>query len=320
MLETKWTELVGCRLPIQAAPLPFHDAPDLAVAVAQAGGLAMVGLPMHPPPVVEQVLDTMTAPGEGVFGVNFLIPFLDQECLRVAARKARVVEFFYGDPDPGLVDLAHAGGALSAWQVGSRDEALAAERAGCDFVVAQGVEAGGHVRGRIGLLPLLAQVLDAVRCPVVAAGGIGTPRQLAAVLAAGAGGARLGTRLLAAREADIHPEYQRRLLAARAEDTVLTEAFSAMWPDAPHRVLRECIEKASALTAATAGTFATPEGPIDVPRFGVMSPNRTATGAIDAMALYAGESVGAIEKIEPAAAILESLVGGAAALLRQPTG
>jgi len=315
MLQTTWTRLLGLRVPIQLAALPFHGVPDLALAVADAGGLAMIGLPLHPPDAVTHVLDVMMSRTAGVFGVNFLMPFLDRDCLRIAAARARVIEFFYGEPDRALIDLAHTGGALAAWQVGSLAEGVAAADAGCDFVVAQGVEAGGHVRGRIGLLTLLGQLLDNVRCPVVAAGGIGSARQLAAVLAAGAGGARMGTRFLAAREANVHPRYLEQILAANAEDTVLTEVFSAGWPNAPHRVLRRSVEAAAALGSGAVGTMPTPQGPFEIPCFGVVSPTRETTGNVEAMALYAGESVAAIERVEPAATIIRDLVAGAEALL-----
>lgn len=315
MLQTTWTQLLSLRVPIQLAPLPFHGAPDLALAVADAGGLGMVGLPLHPPDAVAQILDRMASRTTGVFGVNFLMPFLDRDCLKIAAARARVVEFFYGEPDRELVDLVHAGGAFAAWQVGSLPEAVAAEDAGCDFVVAQGVEAGGHVRGRIGLLTLLGQVLDRVRCPVVAAGGIGSARQLGAVLAAGASGARMGTRFLAAAEANVHPHYLEQILAAKPEDTVLTEAFSVMWPKAPHRVLRRSAEAAAAFGAGVVGTQPTPAGRFEIPCGGVVSPTRETTGRVDAMALYAGESVAATDRVAPAATIIRDLVAGAEALL-----
>jgi nitronate monooxygenase len=165
------------------------------------------------------------------------------------------VEFFYGAPDADLVGLAHQGGAIAAWQVGSQSEAVAARDAGCDVVIVQGVEAGGHVRGKVGLLALLPDVLDAVDAPVVAAGGIGTARAMAAALAAGADGVRVGTRFVATLEADAHPDYVDALLHARAEDTVLTEAFSVMWLDAPHRVLRSCVERAEAEDKEVVGAF-----------------------------------------------------------------
>jgi NAD(P)H-dependent flavin oxidoreductase YrpB (nitropropane dioxygenase family) len=319
VIETAFTRLLGLRVPLQLAALPFHGEPDLAVAFAEAGGLGMLGLPVHPPDTVAAVLESAARRTRGALGVGFLVPFLQRASVEAAASRARVVEFFYGEPDPSLVALVHAGGALASWQVGSRDEAIAAERAGCDLVVAQGVEAGGHVRSRIGLLPLLAQTLEAVRRPVLAAGGIGGPRELAAVLAAGAAGARLGTRMLAAREANVHPAYLERLLAARSEDTVLTEAFSADWPEAPHRVLRSAVLAAESLEGDVAGSLATSAGEMPVPRLGAASPSREATGAIEAMALYAGESVAAASRVEPAAEIVRSLIEGAGALLARET-
>jgi len=316
MLETAFTRLLELRVPLQLAPLPFHNVPDLAVAVADAGGLGMVGLPLLSPGGVAAILDDLKRRTAGVVGVNFLMPFLDRACLKAAASRVRVVEFFYGDPDPELVAVAHAGGALAAWQTGSCQEAVAAEQAGCDFIVAQGVEAGGHVRGRVGLLPLLAEVLEKVRCPVVAAGGIGGARELAAVLAAGASGARMGTRFLAATEANVHPSYRELLIASRAEDTVLTEAFSTMWPNAPHRVLRSSVEAAAAFQGDVVANLPLPEGSFPVPRSGVASPTRETTGTIEAMSLYAGESVSAVRRVQPAAEIVRELVEGAEARLR----
>src|SRR3970282_171371 len=99
----------------------------------------------------------------------------------------------------------------------------------------------------------LSQVLDTVRVPVVAAGGIATARSLAAVLASGCGAARVGTRFVAAAESGAHPSYVKALLASSAADTCLTEAFSVMWPNAPHRVLRSAIAAAEALAEDVLG-------------------------------------------------------------------
>ena len=198
MLRTRFTDLVGCSLPLQLAAMPGVGTPELVAAVADAGGLAMIGLPLVPTALVAETLDQLASRSRGAIGMNFLMPFFDREVLDVAATRARVIEFFYGDPDRELVRDARAGGALVSWQVGSPEEARAAVDAGCDLVVAQGDEAGGHVRGGLGLLPTLARVLDAVDVPVIAAGGIGDARQVAAALAAGASAVRVGTRFIAA--------------------------------------------------------------------------------------------------------------------------
>jgi NAD(P)H-dependent flavin oxidoreductase YrpB (nitropropane dioxygenase family) len=316
MIRTAFTELVGLRAPIQLASMPGVATPALVAAVADAGALGMLGAPFWPAPALDAVLADLAQRTRGVFGVNFLMPFLDVACVEVAARRARVVEFFYGDPDAALVARGRASGALVSWQIGSCAEAVAAERAGCDFVVAQGTEAGGHVRGGTSLLPLLSEVLDAVRIPVVAAGGISTPRSVAAVLAAGCGGARVGTRFVASAESEAHPAYVQALLAASAADTVLTTAFSILWPGAPHRVLRSAIERAEALPEGVIGEAELGGQRMPVQRFSVIPPSSGTTGHVEAMALYAGESVENVTSVQPAAAIVAELVDGAERLLR----
>lgn len=320
VLRTSFTELVGCQVPIQQAGMGGVATPDLAAAVADAGGLGMVSMVFVPAAEAEVTLGALAKRTGGTVGLNVLMPFLDREVVEVAASRVRVVEFFYADPDPALVSLVHGGGALAAWQVGSLAEARAAVEAGCDFVVVQGTEAGGHVRGQLSLLPLLESVLGAVDVPVVAAGGIATARGVAAVLAAGAAGARLGTRFVATREADAHPAYVEALLRASASDTVLTTTFSGMWPDAPHRVLRSCVEAAEAAPDGTVAQMSFGTKQVPVPRFAVPCPTRDTTGAIEAMALYAGESAGAVTEVMAAADVVRELAEGAERLLRAAAG
>jgi NAD(P)H-dependent flavin oxidoreductase YrpB (nitropropane dioxygenase family) len=317
MLTTRFTKLVGCTVPLQQAGMGGVATRELAAAVTEAGGLGMLGGVRLTANFLLEQIERLAQQTAGPIGVNFLMPFLDPECVEAVASRVRLVEFFYGNPDAQLVKTVHAGGALACWQVGSVDEARAAADAGCDLIVAQGVEAGGHVRGQIGLLPLLEGVLDAVQVPVIAAGGIGTARAMAAALAAGADAVRVGTRFVAAVESAAHPLYKEALVAASAEDTVLTETFSVMWPNAPHRVLRSCVKAVHALTDELAGETEIGGRQLLLPRFAVPSPTRWTRGRIEAMALYAGESVGAVERIQPAAEIVRELAEGAERLLRQ---
>lgn len=315
MLRTAFTDLVGCQVPIQQAGMAGVATPELAAAVADAGALGMVNLTMVPTDDVVIALDALVKCTTATVGMNFLMPFLDRDAVEAAAGRVRVVEFFYGDPDATLVGLVHEGGALAAWQVGSLAEAQAALDAGCDFIVAQGTEAGGHLRGAVSLLPLLDAVLDAVDVPVVAAGGIGTPRAMAAALAAGAAGVRVGTRFVATREANVHPDYVSALVRASADDTVITTAFSVMWPDAPHRVLRSCVDAAEAVEGDTVGEMSMGVVRMPLPKFAVPCPTREMTGTIEAMALYAGESVGAVTRVQSAGELVRELDTGAEALL-----
>ena len=306
MGANEFTDLVGCRYPLQQAGMGGSATPELAAAVSEAGALGMIGAGGMPGKALGALLDRVEALTPAPVGVNFLMPFVDAEAVEVAAGRVRVVEFFYGEPQAELVARAHRGGSVVSWQVGSKREALLAADAGADLVVAQGVEAGGHVRGEVGLLALLDEVIGAVAVPVLAAGGIGSAEAVAGVLAAGAAGARVGTRFLAATEANVHRSYLEALIGAEADDTVLTTTFSLFWPDAPHRVLRSCIEAVEGLSDPVAGDDGDPSRPI--PTCSPSPPGRDATGHVEAMALYAGQSVGRVRRVEPAAAIVQELV------------
>ena len=215
------------------------------------------------------------------------------------------------------MDRVHKGGALACWQVGSRDEAILAADVGCDFIVAQGVEAGGHVRGKISTLALLGDVLDAVDLPVLAAGGIGTARAVAAAMAAGADGVRVGTRFVAATEAGAHPAWVQALIRATAEDTVFTSKFSGGWPDAPHRLLRSCLTAAEAFQGDTVGANVTLTGDrANIARFGTTVADQTTTGTIETMPLWAGESVSGVKRIQSAAEIMLELAQGTEGIVR----
>jgi NAD(P)H-dependent flavin oxidoreductase YrpB (nitropropane dioxygenase family) len=251
-------------------------------------------------------LDQLTAlldqvPDGAAVGVNLLMPFLDPSAVEAIATRTRYVELFYGEPDEAIVGATHAGGALAGWQVGSLAEAERARDAGCDVVVVQGIAAGGHVRGTAELLPLLDEVRGELDLPLIAAGGIGTGAAMAEALNAGADGVRVGTRFLAAHESTAHPTYVDLLIAAGAEDTVLTTAFGEGWPDAPHRVLRSSVEAGEALG--------------DAQLWWPMWPTTETEGPVEAMALYAGTSVGDVRERQPAAAIVEELVQEAERLL-----
>src|SRR5947209_7763476 len=302
MLQTKFTELLGCTVPLQQAGMGKIASPALAAAVADAGGLGMVsGIGAAPPEYVARILDGLRRSTSGAFGANFIVDGVREtgkldadflKVLEVAASRAPVVEFFYEQPDRELVEIAHAGDALVSWQVGSGPEAMAAEEAGCDLIVAQGTEAGGHVRGKIGLLALLGEVLPSVKVPVVAAGGIGTGRAMAAALAAGAPAVRVGTRFVAAGGAGTHPGYGGKASAGEAQGTRLTEAFSANWPNAPHRVLRSCVEAVERFQGEFVGETVQPWAPdvrVPVQTRASFVADKTTTGTFDAMPLRSEE-------------------------------
>ncbi len=316
MLETSFTKLVGCQVPLQQAGMGPLASVELAAAVSEAGGLGMLGTYWDITPArLTQALDRLQALTTRPFGVNFLISF-PPELVTLAASRAKVVEFFYEEPDASVVQLVHAQGALACWNIGSKAEAIAAADAGCDLIGAQGVEAGGHVRGTLGLLPLLIEVLEVVDVPVIAAGGISSGRAMAGALAAGAAAVRVGTRFVAAQEANAHPDYVAALIAAEGQDTIYGMTFGTVWR-APHRVLRRSAEAAQAFQGSMVGEVLINDRWVPVPRFDCLAVTKDTRGAIEAMPFWAGQGVGAVKRVEPAGDIVREMTQAAEQLLRK---
>lgn len=323
-MQTPLCELLGIEQPIVQAPIGSAATPTLAAAVSEAGALGMLGSTFSADPG-SQVRETRELTSRP-FGVNLVLEWDQHERLDVLLEAgARIVSFTWGTPDD-YVERIHATGGLVLHTVGSADEARRAVEAGVDVVVAQGWEAGGHVWGGIATLPLVAAVVDAVDVPVIAAGGIGDGRGIAAVLALGASGAWLGTRFLLAEEAPIHEEYQRLLVGADERDTVwLPDLFDRGWENAPHRVLRNSTVVAWE-GAGRAGFGARPgEGEIvahradggEIVRYSSALPLTSYQGDIEALSLWAGQSVGLIHDVAPAAEIVQRLVAECDAALHR---
>jgi NAD(P)H-dependent flavin oxidoreductase YrpB (nitropropane dioxygenase family) len=310
-MATAFTDLVGCTYPLQQAAMGGVATPELAAAVARAGALGML-CEFDVQPSSQRIEQARSLADGGTLGMGFFGHWMheDLETFEHAAAVLDVVEVFWTSPAPSLVERARrCGAARVAWQVGSEDDAMAAQDAGCDFVVAQGVEAGGHVRGTTARDELLAAVLARVEFPVVVAGGIAGASEVARAIEAGAAAVRVGTAFVASRESGAHPAYIAALLAARSgDDTVLTTAFGVGWPDAPHRVLASAVAAAQTHADDVVGEAGEPGARYPGPRFGVAPPSRDVTGDIDAMALYAGTGVGDVSEVLGAEEIVAALV------------
>ena len=315
-LETKFTEIVGCELPIQNAGMGTQ-APALAYAVAQAGGLGTLSGVGPAPDQLHDMVAGSAVPKDRPLAINFLMPFLEDTALIDAvADKVRVVEFFYGEPNAEFVKHVHAGGALALWQTGSLLEAQQAVDCGCDLIAVQGIEAGGHVRGTRGLFSLLAEIREMINIPIIAAGGIATPRAVAMALNCGAHAVRVGTRFAATFESGYHADYIQALVDAGSDDTEYTERFSVMWEDAPQRVLKSCIAAADNTRDEIVARIKFGESTVDVPRFSFFAPTVDTEGNVAAMAQYAGQGVGAISECLPAGEVVSYLMDGARQLLK----
>lgn len=246
MLHTYLTTSWHLRYPIIGAPMAYVGRGRLAHAVSQAGGLGMIGIGSTES---ADFLAREAAIARGTdqlrFGIGMHAWAIERRPdLLDAAIEAHpfLISISFGSPAP-YVERLHQHGIVLATQVNTRAEAMQAARDGADLIVAQGMEAGGHVTGQVSTLPLLQAVLDAVQVPVVVAGGIASPRGVAAALAAGAQGAWVGTALLASPECENTEQARERIVQAQETDTVLTRAFDiaqelAWPPQFPGRALR----------------------------------------------------------------------------------
>jgi nitronate monooxygenase len=298
---------LGCESPVMQAPLGRGAGARLAAEVSRAGGLGTLGASWTAPAVLREQIGSIVRVTDRPFCVNLVLDFAQDERLEVVVEE-RVpwVSFSFG-LRPELVDRARAGGVRVLVQVASADGARAAAGAGADALIVQGVEAGGHVQSVVGLLPLLAEVRRAVSLPLLAAGGIADPASARGALSAGASAVVMGTRFVASDECDAHPRYKGRLLSAEGRDTVLTDLFDVGWP-APHRVLRNSTYELWQAAGRPPPGQRPREGENlteGVPRYAVNLPLSSTGGDVEAMAMYAGQGVGAIDGVEPAAAIVE---------------
>jgi NAD(P)H-dependent flavin oxidoreductase YrpB (nitropropane dioxygenase family) len=292
-----------------------------------AGGLGMIQSTWQGADDLVNIIAEVRRQTDRPFGANFVLPLIeDQDYANLNAALdagVPVISTFWGDPAP-VIDRIHRAGALSFHTVGSAAEARRVVDLGVDVVVAQGVEAGGHVWGQVGTIALTPAVVDAVPdAHVVAAGGIADGRGLAAVLALGAGAAWVGTRLLLAEECDSRPVYRARIVAAGETDTVHTKIFDGGWPDAPVRCLTN--ETVAAWMAAgrpdpgnrpnEGEVLAAYSSGNPIMRYSIASPKVGMTGNLAELCLYAGQGMALTREEKPVAAIIEQMVGDAAAIL-----
>ena len=265
-------DLFGVDLPIIGAPMGGVAGSALAAAVSQAGGLGVLGHANLAPDQVRGDIRETQALTHRPFGIGLLFP--SREPPTAAPRTAAPLPDFLralGDPDPAfavveartydhdialerleiaiehgvpvlfcglgvpehVVELAHRGGMKVVALVGSLRAARAAEHRGVDAIVAQGHEAGGHT-GRTSTLVLVPQVVDGVKLPVIAAGGIADGRGLAAAMMLGASGALIGTRLLATPEAKTAQTHKASVVAMTEDDTLVSRCYTGK----PSRVIR----------------------------------------------------------------------------------
>jgi len=313
-LGTRWSHSLGLRVPVVNAPMGGVAGGRLAAAVTEAGGLGMIGMGSAGSAEVLRRELAHTESLTGPFGVGLVDWVLARrpELLEVAvAARPALIAVSFGE-DLSWVVRVRDHGIRTATQVFTVEHARRAADAGVDVLVARGLEGGGHGAVEMATLPLLDAVLAAVDIPVLAAGGIGSAASLAAVLAAGAGGAWIGTALAASAESSLSAAGREAMLAAEGPDTVVTTAVDVAlgypWPaHFPSRVLRnefiaEWIGREDALRVDT--------GAKEALRAGI------AADDVRVLPVDAGQGVGLVTTVEPAARMIDDWCRGAAELSR----
>src|SRR6201996_8680086 len=291
------------------------DVPRLAAAVSNAGALGMLTLTWSAD--VGADIRATAALTARPFGGNLVLTEDRHRRLDQALDAGlRIVSFMLGDPS-GYVGPVHDAGGIVMHTVGTAEEARRSVASGVDVIVAQGWEAGGHVWGTIATLPLVPAVVDAVApVPVIAAGGIGDARGVAAVLALGAEAAWLGTRFLLAEEMPIHEDYRRRLIAAAETDPHwYANLYEVGWPNAAHRALRNSTSAAWEAAGRPPPGKRPGEGDViahfasgePIVRYGPAPPMAGTTGDIEALSMWAGQGVALARESQPAADIVAEL-------------
>src|SRR5262245_28002737 len=328
-MRTDFCDLLGIEHPIVAAPMgPDLTGPEFVAAVSNAGGLGILQAQFCPPPIFREEIRRVRELTAKPFGVNLLLHFPVEDQVAVCLdERVPVLSLFWGDPSP-YVGRAHAAGEKGLPRVGSVAGASRGAAGGVHVIIAQGVEAGGHVAGEVSTLALVPRVVDAVAPrPVAAAGGIADARGVVAVLALGAQAAVLGTRFLASTESRAHPHYKQKLLEADEGDTVRTILFGYGWPNAPHRTLRTGFVQ-QWLGQEARGQESRPDEPVvgqtviagqamPVLRFMGFPPNCEASGDVDSMDLLAGQGVGLVREVKSAGQIVRELVEEAQQIVAQ---
>lgn len=302
-------------IPILQSPIGGASNPELCVAVSDAGGMGGMALSWTEPEEARHKVARVISATDAPFYVNFALAFTPESLPAALEAGAPCVTFSWGNPSE-YAPLVKSFGAKVGVQVASAAEMRQALDTGADFLICQGIEAGGHVQSQMRLAALLELARSiAVGVPIVASGGIATGAQIAAALKSGASAVAMGTRFLASRESGAHPEYKRLVASDSSIETALTTCFDIGWPNAPHRILTNSTFNAWQSSGSEEPgrrpgeheVLARNGRGIEIYRYDSEQPLEGTVGDIEAMCLYAGESCRYIREILPAKDILTGL-------------
>ncbi|MEP1538830.1 MAG: nitronate monooxygenase [Paracoccaceae bacterium] len=316
-MRTEFCRTFGIEVPVVLAPMAGVVTDALVAAVSNAGGLGLAPLWQVGVDDLRTSVRNIKTLTDKPFGVNLNMEFPSIEHLNVCLEENVEIISLFWQPPGEFLTRAQSGGAKVIYSAGDAADAKAAVDAGADAICAQGWEAGGHVRGTVGSMALIPAVVDAIGdVPVVAAGGISDGRGLAAALSLGASAVWVGTRFLAAAEANVHPDYLAHILASSENDTAhYDDLFDIGWPDAPHRALKNSTTRMWEDAGRPELGKRPGEGDVlassakgDVLRYQSKSPAADLSGQIEATSMWAGQGVSMVRKVQPAQDIVREIV------------
>lgn len=302
-MKTSFTELLGIEYPIIQAPIGSATNPLLASEVSNAGGLGSLALSWKTPDECRNMIRETKKLTAKPFAVNLVLDKNQDERIDICiAEQVPIVWLFWGDPARYIKRLKSKGIIVCA-TAASAEEAFHYEEIGVDFLVAQGWEAGGHVKGEVASSVLVPSITGKANIPVIASGGFTDGRGLVAALALGASGISIGTSFLLSKEAAVEDAYAQMISEANESDTVyVNNLYNKGWENAPHRVLRNStVNQWEAAGKPETGKRPNEEEVIahdaegnPIHRYSDNNPTKGVTGNLEAMALYAGQSAGLV--------------------------
>ena len=305
-MKTEITKLLGIQYPVIQGGMAWVAEHNLAAAVSNAGGLGIIGAASAPPEIVRQEIRKCKELTDKPFGVNVMLlnPNAEEVAKIVVEEGVRVVTTGAGNPSK-YMELWKNAGVKVIPVVASVAMAKLMERAGADAVVAEGMESGGHI-GSATTMTLVPQVADAVQIPVIAAGGIGDGRGLAAALLLGAAAVQMGTRFVVASESIVHDNYKQKIIKARDIDSEITGASTGH----PIRSLRNKMTREYLKLEHSGADF------MELEKLTLGSLRKAVMdGDVEYGTVMAGQIAGMVSKVQPCKDMIEEIVQEADRLL-----
>lgn len=305
-MKTRITELLGIEYPIIQGGMAWVAEYNLAAAVSEAGGLGLIGGANAPSEVVREYIQKVKAITKKPFGVNIMLmsPYADDVAKVIVEEGVGIVTTGAGSPEK-YIEMWKAAGIKVIPVVASVAMAKRMEKRGADSIVAEGYEAGGHI-GESTTMTLVPQIVDAVSIPVIAAGGIGDGRGLAATFMLGACGGQIGTRFLVAKECIVHQNYKNKIIKAKDIDSVVTGRSHGH----PVRGLRNQMSREYVRLEAEGKSFEE----LEYLTLGALR-NAVVDGDVHSGTLMAGQIAGLIKQEQTCKEIILEIVNEAEALL-----